>query len=255
MAGLIARLLAHPLTCGLSVDDPRTTTLRRSIIRNKPFLSALYREWYSRLLARLPQGGRVLELGSGAGFLGEILPELIASEVFLTPGISVVADGQCLPFKTGALDAIVMTDVFHHIPDVGAFLGEAARCVRSGGHITMVEPWRTPWSEWVYRNLHSEPFEPDAEWDLPANGPLSGANGALPWIVFQRDRPRFLAEFPQWRVTVVEPLMPFSYLLSGGVSLRALAPSWSYRLCRAIEDCFKSERWAMFAVIDLERQH
>ena len=254
MLRFVSRLIAHPLTRGLTVDDPRTTALRRKIIRDKPFLTAIYREWYERILAHIPRGGHVLELGSGAGFFGDMVPEVITSEVFLTPGVALVADGQRLPFMTGGLDAIVMTDVFHHIPDVSSFLREAGRCVRPGGHLTMIEPWRTRWSEWVYSNLHSEPFEPDAGWEIPHAGPLSGANGALPWIVFERDRNRFEREFPEWRLSKIEPLMPFSYLVSGGVSLRALAPGWTYPLWRWFESLFRDDRWAMFALITVRRQ-
>ena len=63
------RLLAHPLTAGLSLDDPSTTELRREVIFSKPFLKAIYDEWYRMLAAEVPAGpGAVLELGSGAGY-------------------------------------------------------------------------------------------------------------------------------------------------------------------------------------------
>jgi len=254
MGSLLNRLFAHPLTWGLSVDDPRTTALRRKIIQEKPFLTALYQEWYSCLLSRVPCGGLILELGSGAGFLRDMASEVITSEVFPTPGVMLVADGRRLPFPCAGLDAILMTDVFHHIPDVAAFLAEAARCVRPGGRMVMIEPWLTPWSQWVYRNLHSEPFEPTAGWEIPSSGPLSGANGALPWIVFQRDLCHLQEASPDWRLVVIEPMMPFSYLLSGGVSLRSSMPGWSYRLCRTFEDRLRASRWAMFALIELERR-
>lgn len=253
MDGVLNRLLAHPLTQGLDVDDPRTTAIRRQIIREKPFLAAIYREWYGRLLSRLPSEGKILELGSGAGFLRDIAPGVITSEVFATPGVLLVADGRQLPFADAGLDAIVMTDVFHHIPDVAAFLAEAVRCIKPGGRVVMIEPWLTPWSQWVYRHLHSEPFEPEAGWEIPASGPLSGANGALPWIVFSRDLQHFEKTFPGLRLVAIKPMMAFSYLLSGGVSLRNLLPGWSYRLCRALEDRLDGSRWGMFAQIELER--
>jgi SAM-dependent methyltransferase len=250
--GILRRLLEHPLTRGLSVDDPRTTALRREIIQDKAFLRALYDEWYRSLADAVPTGGNVLELGSGAGFFAEYLPDVISSEVFLTPNIRLVADACRLPFANGSLAAIVMTDVFHHIPDVKAFLSEAQRCIRPGGKIVMVEPWRTPWSEWVYSNLHHEPFLPAAGWGFEASGPLSGANGALPWIVFERDRKIFETLFPRWRIRKIEPMMPFSYLASGGVSLRALVPGWAYRAFRWLEGRLNQQRWAMFAQIELE---
>ena len=85
-----------------------------------------------------------------------------------------------------------MTNVLHHLPQPGRFFDEAAGCVRPGGVVAMVEPWNTAWSRWVYRHhLHHETFLPAAaDWEVPRGGPLSAANGALPWILFARDRER-----------------------------------------------------------------
>ena len=68
---LLADILAHPLTKGLSLDDPRTTELRTTIIRNKGFLKQIYESWYRLLASQIPAGyGSVLEVGSaGGGFL------------------------------------------------------------------------------------------------------------------------------------------------------------------------------------------
>lgn len=250
---MIRSFLSHPTTRGLSVDDPRTTLLRRDIIQDKAFLRALYCEWYGRIVGVLPKKEDVLELGSGAGFFQQFLPSVITSEVFETPGVKLIADACDLPLPNQSLDAIVMTDVFHHIPDVSRFLVEATRCVRPGGRIVMIEPWRTSWSEWVYTHLHSEPFSPESGWKIPSTGPLSGANGALPWIVFQRDKALFEAHNPLWRIKNIEPMMPFSYILSGGVSMRSLMPGWMFRPIRILERVLLQRRWAMFALIELER--
>jgi hypothetical protein len=120
----------------------------------------------------------------------------------------------------------------------------------------MIEPWVTPWSRFIYQKLHHEPCLPDArEWEFTANGPLTGANGALPWIIFQRDRSKFEAEFPQWQIKATQLMMPFRYVVSGGVSLRSLQPSWSYRLWCAVEDALQPwmANLAMFALIVLQR--
>ena len=250
---LLKKILEHPLTRGLSVDDPRTTLLRREIIQNKDFLRAIYCEWYEKILESLPKKIDILELGSGAGFLREYLPEVITSEVFEMPDIAIVADACCLPFPDYSLNAIVMTDVFHHIPDVDRFFLESERCLRVGGRIVMIEPWRTAWSEWVYAHLHSEPFIPLGSWKIPSIGPLSGANGALPWIVFERDKTLFEKMYPFLRIKNIEPLMPFSYILSGGVSMRSLMPGWMYRPIRSFEKVLNQRYCAMFALIELER--
>ena len=118
-----------------------------------------------------------------------------------------------------------MVNLLHHVADASRCLDETARCVRPGGAFAAIEPWVSPWSRVVYRRLHHEPFDPGAAgWRLPPGGPLSGANGALPWILFQRDRERFEREHPRWRLERVEPITPFRYLLSGGISMRSLMP-------------------------------
>jgi len=254
---MLKTLLAHPLTKGLDIDDPRTTYLRRRIIQEKVFLRKIYDEWYQSIAAWLPSDdGAVLELGSGAGFMRDFVPDLITSELFHIPDIRVVLSGLSIPFRAGSLRGIVMTDVLHHLPQPQLFFSEAARCVRPGGVIAMIEPWVTTWSRFVYSGLHHEAFQPKAAlWELPATGPLSGANGALPWIIFARDRSKFEQEFPQWRIELIKPIMPIRYLLSGGVSLRALVPGWSFGLWRRLENSLHplGALLAMFAQIRLRR--
>ena len=254
---MLKALLAHPLTKGLDIDDPQTTHLRRQIIREKYFLKKIYEEWYQSIAASLPSDdGAVLELGAGAGFMSDFVPNLITSELFYCPDVQVVLSGLSLPFRARSLRGIVMTDVLHHLPQPRLFFVEAARCVRPGGVIAMIEPWVTSWSRFVYTRLHHEPFQPEtALWELPATGPLSGANGALPWIIFVRDRVKFKQEFPEWRIELIKSIMPFRYLLSGGVSLRSLAPAWSSALWKQIENALGpwDNQLAMFAQIILRR--
>jgi SAM-dependent methyltransferase len=258
MIEAIKKLLAHPQTHNLSIDDPRTTEKRRGIIQSNRFLWQIYDEWYRLISNSIPsRTGRVLELGSGAGFLSRYVPGLITSEIFLCSDIQLVLDGRKLPFSAASLNAIVMVDVLHHIPDSRAFLTEAQRCLRSGGSIVMIEPWASTWSRRIYTRLHHEPFHPDAkDWNFPDTGPLSGANGALPWIIFQRDRREFQSGFPELAIREVRPFMPFRYLVSGGVSMRQLMPAATFRLWRRIESWLGRwpQHWSMFAFIHLERR-
>jgi SAM-dependent methyltransferase len=249
--------LEHPLTRGLDLDDPRTTDVRQRLIREKPFLRDIYRDWYTAIARALPaSSGPVLEIGSGPGFMREFVPGLIASEMFPCCGAQIVLNALHLPFASESLRAIAMTNVLHHLPRPRIFFQEAQRCVCPGGAIVMVEPWVTPWSRFVYRRLHHEPFQPDARlWEFPSSGPLSGANGALPWILFERDKAWFQHEFPQWTIASITPLMPFRYLLSGGVSLRGLVPAWSSQVWSRLEQRMGAagRRMAMFALIVLRR--
>lgn len=248
----VRHALKHPLAEDLQVDDPKTTLRRRAIVQKKSFLRCIYMEWYQLILASLQETEMVLELGSGPGFFNKLRPSTITSEILPIPGVSLIANGCQLPFAQQSLDAIVMTDVLHHIPNISTFFDQASFCIRSGGKIIMVEPWRSRWSEWVYQTFHPEPFLPDHDWTLPEGGPLTSANGALPWILFCRDRAAFEARHPDWQISVVHPLMPFSYLASGGVSLRSLAPGWIYSAFRWMEKPWEIQ-CAMFAFIVLRK--
>lgn len=254
----IQTLLEHPDLRDLSIDDPRTTERRRGVIRSNRFLWRIYDDWYRILAAHMPDGpGRILEIGSGAGFLAEYIPDLIGSEVFPCSTAQLVLDARALPFSSGSLKAIAMVDVLHHIPDNRAFLGEARRCLRPGGSVVMIEPWVSRWSRLIYTHLHHEPFHPEsADWTFPEAGPLSGANGALPWIIFQRDRQAFESEFEGLAIEMVQPMLPFRYLVSGGVSMRQLMPEFSFQLWRKLDQllCKWPNAWPMFAFIHLRRQ-
>ena len=249
--------LEHPLTRGLDIDDPRTTHLRLQIIREKPFLRKIYEEWYRSLVDGLPSsGGAVLEVGAGGGFMREFIPGLITSELFYCSNVRAVMDALRLPLAARSLRGIVMTNVLHHLSEPRLFFAEAARCVRPGGVVAMIEPWVSAWSRFVYCRLHHEPFESDVlDWALPISGPLSGGNDALPWIIFARDRTKFEREFPHWRIEAIRPMMPFRYLFSGGVSRRSLAPGWSFEAWKQIENALArwNDQLAMFAKIILRR--
>lgn len=254
---MIRNLIQHPLTKNLDIDDPQTTDQRKKIIQDKIFLNKIYREWYKHIVKVLPDSsGKILELGSGAGFIREYLPGIILSDIIPCKGISVVLDGTRIPFSNDSLDGIVMTDVLHHIPHPRSFFSEASRCVKNSGRIVMIEPWMTFFSTMVYNYLHPEPMsKTTTEWEFPITGPLSGANIALPWIIFKRDRKHFEREFPQWKILSIELIMPFRFLLSGGFTVISLQPGFLYEFWKFFENIFKClyPLSAMFAVIVLEK--
>jgi SAM-dependent methyltransferase len=256
---MVKSIFREPGTDVLSLDSIDRTIQHLSIIQRKPFLRKLYLDWYREigqnlaLTAPLP----TVELGSGGGFIRQVMPNVITSEVLKIPNVDVIFDGLELPFKPGSIHAIVMVDVFHHLRQPGTFLSQAARCIPAGGILCMIEPWRSTWSDWVYRHLHHEPWEPNAPtWELPSGGPLSQANGAMPWIVFSRDRHRFERCHPEWKLHKIRPHTPFRYLLSGGVSFRTPMPAWSFELATKMEKGLNRmmHHMAMFATITLVRR-
>ncbi len=199
----------------------------------------------------------MVELGSGAGFFASRVPSLIASDIIRVTNLQLVCDGHKLPFSNASLGAITMVNVLHHLSEPRLFFMEAERCLSNGGTIEMIEPWRTVWSEFVYTKLHHEPFDPTVQnWGFSAGGPLSGANGALPWIMLERDLSRFREEFPDLQIKIIRPIMPFVYLLSGGISLRVSMPAWTYGFWRLVERACQPllSSLGMFAFIVIQKE-
>ena len=120
----------------------------------------------------------------------------------------------------------------------------------------MIEPANTLWSRFVYRNFHHELFDPEGKWELKEIGPLSCGNGAIPWTIFSRDRKIFENDFPSLRIIRMHNHTPLRYLLSGGLTLRQLVPSFSYPVIKAIEYILSpiNNLLGMFQTIQLEKK-
>ena len=242
-----------------TLDNPATSLQRSSLIGSKRLLRAFYLECYEFFRGASLQAppGLKLELGSGAGIIKEVMPDVTTSEYLLLPTVDTVCSAVDLPFQSRSLSAVFMLDVLHHLSDLDTFFDEMNRCLLPGGVIAMVEPANTAWSCFVYRHFHHEPFEPAAtDWKLPPGGPLSMANGALPWIVFFRDRARYNRKYPDLEVVRVECFGPLLYLLSGGFSHRQLFPDWLYSAVRLGEKLLApmNDMFGMFMKIEIRRR-
>lgn len=241
----------------LPLDSPERTLLHKEIIRRKVFLRKLYSEWYTSMEAELPglPEGKLLELGSGGGFFKHFIPDVICSDILDLPGNDMTFSALEMPFEDNSLSGIFMIDTFHHIPDSGKFLEEADRVLKNGGLLMMIEPANSRWGRFIYRNFHHEPFDPAGEWTIPSTGPMSGANGALPWIVFERDLEQFSSAYPSLEIETLKYHTPFRYLLSGGVSFRQLLPGFSYGCVRMLDRAASalSDQLSMFVTIRLRK--
>ncbi|HKR05687.1 MAG TPA: class I SAM-dependent methyltransferase [Bacteroidia bacterium] len=219
------------------LDDPKRTLLHGEIIKSKPFLKKLYIEWYKNFLDEIKNipSGKMIEIGSGGGFLKEIIPEVITSDILPLENCDMTFSAENLPFAEDELSAIFMVNVLHHIPDPAKFFLEAEKKLKQGGMIVMVETAYSVFSKIIYQNFHHEPFDTKAKWELTGGGPLSASNQALPWIIFERDRKKFDQLFPHLKVISIKHHSPFRYLLSGGVSRKTLVPDWSFPIFASLE--------------------
>ena len=242
-----------------NLDDPAVTLLHSEIIQKKLFLKRLYIDFYKQFQKAVsdPEKKVLVELGSGGGFIKNVIGNVITSDILKLPNVDRVFSALGMPLEQASVNAFFMIDVLHHITDPRGFFKEALRCLKVGGKIVMIEPANTCWSKFIYKNFHHELFDPQANWEAAkgAQGPLSLGNGALPWIIFTRDRKIFEREFPSLRIARMRNHTPLRYLLSGGLSLRQLLPSFAYPLVKAIEYVLSpaNNLLGMFQTIELEK--
>jgi SAM-dependent methyltransferase len=241
-----------------NLDDPRATILHGRIIRRKPFLFRLYTEFYRRLekgLGVIGHDSTLVELGSGGGFFKDIVPSVVTSDILMVPDVDLHFSVERMPFGDESIDAFLMINVFHHVKEPKQFLRELDRTLKPGGRILMIEPSNTVWGRFISSHFHHEGFDPTSGWKIGGQGPLSEANGALPWIVFSRDRAVFEREFPRLRITAFEPHTPLKYLVSGGLSIRQLLPGFCYWLVDGFERMLQPfNRWlGMFYYVALSK--
>lgn len=223
------------------LDAPETTIAHGELILSKPFLKKLYIEWYEQFNAMIPNlpEGKILEIGSGGGFIKEVNPNIITTDILELPNVDKVMSAEAMDFEDASVSGIFMINVLHHIKTSDQFLAEAQRILKPGGIIYMVEPANTLWSRFFYQNFHHEGFDPKVKaWKVEGEGPLSDANGAIPWVIFKRDIQKFHQKYPNMELVKRRNHTPARYLLTGGLSFRSLVPGWSFKFVTFLENAF-----------------
>ena len=109
----------------------------------------LIRETFAPLADRA-----ILDIGCGTGTLARALSEDGAAVTGIDPGAEALAkarilvpvarfeaaSAEALPFGDGHFDGAVMLNSLHHVPDPAKALAEAARVLRPGGRLVVIEP-------------------------------------------------------------------------------------------------------------------
>lgn len=210
------------------IDSPERFSDIRQIILSKPGLKKWYEEIYQTYkdcLNNCPSEGLAIELGSGAGFAKDFIPELTTTDIIPYPGIDKVVDATKMDFADVSLRAIFLMNVLHHIPNAMAFFKEAERCLKKNGKILIIDQYPGLLAKPILKYAHHEPFDENTEsWQFPSSGPLSGANGALAWIIFFRDQAVFEEKFPTLKIEKISRHTPLRYWLTGGLKKWSLLP-------------------------------
>ena len=133
---------------------------------------------------------------------------------------------------------------------------EALRCLLPEGKLIVIDQYPGWIGRPIFRHLHHEPFDETREvWAFPSTGPLSGANGALAWMVFYRDRALFERKYPGLLVALRETRTPLRYWLAGGLKRWSLLPLSLFPLATGGDSILLriSPEFGSFLHVDLQK--
>ena len=227
------------MPAGPDVDLVQALRAQEHAWLQRPFLRALYGDWFRLIASRLSTaGGRSIELGAGIGQLHEACPTVEATDVVPTPWTDAVVDAEHLPYGDATVANLVLVDVFHHLGRPARFLDEAVRVLAPGGRVVVLDPYCSPVSYPAYRRFHHE----RADLRVPAFGddtsvgrdPLA-SNQARSTLAFFGGRAELERRWPGLRVVERRRLALLAYPLSGGFTGRPLVPYRVGLALRALE--------------------
>jgi SAM-dependent methyltransferase len=238
------------------LDSVERTLSHGKIISSKKVLRKIYIDWYNSLknLAKDNTKGKAIEIGSGSGFIKEVIPNVVTTEILNIETVDTICSVYSLPFESDSLDVVYMIDVLHHLQNPVKALNEILRVLKSDGMIILSEPDSNWYTNIIFRNFHHEPFMNYSNWTFRSSGPLSGANGALPWIVLKRDFKLLNNLFPNLVILEIIPHTTFRYLLSGGVSLNQLLPTFTFSIIEIIDNLISLLGIGMFSYFVLQKK-
>ena len=197
-----------------------------------PMTRQLFSEFHLRMreldAAHLTGDGRRVELGSGVYPLKRTFGDVLATDIVPAPGIDRVLDAQAMDLPDLSVRCFFAQFVFHHLAHPSAFFREVERVCVPGGGVVLLEPASGPLASLLYKRLfRTETFDRSMPgWEAAIEDPMTGANQALSWVVFERDRARFEREHPGLRVVAHEFSPSYlRYIASGGLNFPQLVPT------------------------------
>jgi SAM-dependent methyltransferase len=216
---------------------------------SKRLLRTIYESFYNQIIALIDPSlqGKIVELGSGVGNLKSALPHALCTDLFPNPWLDAVCSAYAMPFENGSVSHLVLFDVFHHLERPNAFFKEARRVLTSNGRVIIFEPFISATSRAVYGLFHHEPIA----WNTPihySDEPPSedryyAAQGNATRLFFRLKAETWLSG---WKVFSQQPIVSYSYLLSGGYSKPAMYPEAALPMLQIIDSML--ERWpSLFA--------
>lgn len=239
---LLLDWLRDPLLDDIDVDGDDRLELHRKMLEKKRMLREVFTEFH-HLFRRLEQQflsgeGVKVELGAGVSPMRDSYPDVLATDIVGAPHLDKVVDAEAMDFADQSVKVIYGQNCFHHFPHPDRFFNELDRVLVPGGGAILLEPYYGPFASFLYKRLfRTEGFDKTSpSWETPAAGPMNGANQAMSYIVFVRDRELYEKEYPCLRI-VHQGLVGnyLKYFLSGGLNFRQILPDSSSGLVGLLE--------------------
>ena len=255
--------LRDPSVRGVDVDaDDRLQRHARMLARKHMLLEVFqdFHHLFDRLDRQWLSGaGKRVELGAGVAPMRDSYPDVISTDVVPAPNLDRTLNAQDMGLSDASVRVFFAQNCFHHFPDPDAFFSELERVLVPGGGAILIEPYHGPAASFLFRRLfRTEGFDKSApSWQTPATGPMNGANQALSYLVFVRDRAEFERRHPALELVHQKPLDNYlKYLLSGGLNFRQLLPDVTSPVIGVFQLCLVPfRRWlALHHVVVLRKK-
>jgi SAM-dependent methyltransferase len=198
---------------------------RAHFVEHRPRnLVRLLEQRYDWMNSYIADDAAVVEIGAGPGLVPFFVraDNLVLSDVIKHPWVDIEADALDLPFETGSYDAVICSNVIHHVARPVPFMRDLHRVLKPGGVVLIQENYTSWMMRLLLYTLRYEGWSYDVDvFDESAvvNDPDDpwSANCAVSRLLFD-DRARFEAAVPGFiieRDVITEFLLAF---LSGGTT-------------------------------------
>lgn len=229
----LINLLREPSVGGVDIDGEGRLEVHGEMLARKKMLRQVFTEFHHTFRTLddryFSAEGKRIELGAGVAPVKDSYPDVMSTDVVYSKNLDQVLDAEDMDLPDGSVRSFYAQNCFHHFPHPRKFFSELSRVLAHNGGAILLEPYYGFAAEFLYKRLFStEGFDKAYQsWETPVAGPMNGANQALSYIVFNRDRKLFEKSYPDLKIVHQELCSnQLKYLLSGGLNFRQILPDW-----------------------------
>lgn len=110
--------------------------------------------FFARAAGRIDAGAVVVDVGAGHGGFKDLFASkrYLGTDIYPYDEIDFVCDlTKASPFRPGSVDVFVLSNVFEHVREPHAFVGNLVRALRPGGRLLIAVPFLI--------KLHQQPYD------------------------------------------------------------------------------------------------